>query len=72
MLLDHTIFLVSHTAINETAPRRTDQYSPVPALEEPIRLEGGPPPVFNGEKSPHVIPLTVPGAEYGGLEEIIS
>lgn len=33
--------------------------------EVPIRLEGGAPPVFNGEKSPHVIPLTVPGAEYG-------
>ena len=38
--------------------------------EVPIRLEGGgPPPVFNGEKSPHVIPLTVPGAEYGGSKD---
>ena len=42
--------------------------------EVPIRLEGGdqgPPPVFNGEKSPHVIPLTVPGAEYGGLTSFL-
>ena len=42
--------------------------------EVPIRLEGGDqgaPPVFNGEKSPHVIPLTVPGAEYGGFTSFL-
>ena len=39
--------------------------------EVPIRLEGGAPPVFNGEKSPHVIPLTVPGAEYGGFKDFL-
>ena len=64
------------SAVTGASVARSSPSPPDPARtkvrEVPIRLEGGPPPVFNGEKSPHVIPLTVPGAEYGGLEEIIS
>ena len=62
------------SAVTGAGVARSSPSPPDPARtkvrEVPIRLEGGPPPVFNGEKSPHVIPLTVPGAEYGGLGQI--
>ena len=58
------------TKLASAVTARSSPSPPDPAWpkvrEVPIRVEGGrTPPVFNGEKSPHVIPLTVPGAEYG-------
>jgi len=58
---------VTGPLVTRSSPSPPDTSKAAKIREVPIRVEqsGGMQSAGAGEKSPHVIPLTVPGAEYG-------